>query len=51
MPDRIVDGVVIADSKGATAFNEPRVVPPIGCPNNMGLTLARLLIFTNVQLD
>ena len=51
MPDLIVDGLVIADPKVATAVDDIHLVQMIGYLNITGLKLARLLTFKNVNLD
>ena len=51
MPDFIVDGLVIADPKVATAVDDIHLAQMIGYLNITGLKLARLLTFKNVKLD
>ena len=51
IPDLIVDGLVIADPKVVTAFNDTHMAQMIGYLNITGLKLALLLNFKNSKLD
>ncbi len=51
IPDLIVDGLVIVDTKVVSAFNDSHVAQMIGYLNITGLSLALLLNFKNVKLD
>lgn len=51
IPDMIVDGLVIADPKVVTAFNESHVAQMTGYLAITGLELALLLNFKNARLE
>jgi GxxExxY protein len=51
VPDLIVDDLVIADPKVATAFNETHISQMIGYLNITDLKLAILLNFKHARLD
>jgi len=51
IPDLIVDDLVIADPKVATAFNDSHIAPMIGYLNITRLKLALLLNFKNARLE
>ena len=51
IPDLIVDDLVIADPKVATAFNDTHIAQMIGYLNITGLKLALLLNFKNARLE
>jgi GxxExxY protein len=51
IPDLIVDDVVIADPKVATAFNDTHIAQMIGYLNITGLKLALLLNFKYASLQ
>ena len=51
IPDLIVDDLVIADPKVATAFNDTHIAQMIGYLNITGLDVALLLNFKNAKLD
>jgi GxxExxY protein len=50
-PDLIVDDLVIADPKVATAFNDTHLAQMIGYLNVTGLRLALLLSFKKARLE
>jgi GxxExxY protein len=50
IPDLIVDGLVIADPKVATAFNDTHVAQMLGYLNITGLDIALLLNFKQAKL-
>jgi GxxExxY protein len=51
IPDLIVDDLVLADPKVATAFNDAHIAQMIGYLNITGLKLALLLNFKNATLQ
>jgi len=51
IPDLIVDGLVIADPKVVTAFNDTHLAQMIGYLNITQLRLALLLNFKSTKLD
>ena len=51
VPDLIVDGLVVADPKVVTAFNETRIAQMVGYLNITGLEVALLLNFKEAKLD
>ena len=51
IPDLIVDGSVVVDSKVVTAFSDTHISQMIGYLNITGLELALLLNFKNARLD
>ncbi|MGA2030861.1 MAG: GxxExxY protein [Thermoguttaceae bacterium] len=51
IPDLVVDGLVIADPKVVTAFNDSHIAQMIGCLAISGLQLALLLNFKNARLQ
>jgi GxxExxY protein len=51
IPDLIVDGLVIADPKVVSAFNETHLAQMLGYLSITGLKLALLLNFKNARLD
>jgi GxxExxY protein len=51
IPDLIVDDLVIADPKVATAFNDTHIAQMIGYLKITGLRLALLLNFKNARLE
>ena len=51
IPDLIVDDLVIADPKVATAFNDTHIAQMIGYLNITGLKLALLLNFKDARLQ
>ena len=51
VPDLIVDGKVIVDPKGITAFNETHLAQMLGYLNITGLNVAILLNFKNAKLE
>ena len=51
VPDLIVDGLVIADPKIASAFTDTHVAQMIGYLNITGLEVALLLNFKEAKLD
>ena len=51
LPDLIVDGLVIADPKVVTAFNDTHMAQMVGYLNITGLKLALLLNFKNSKLE
>lgn len=51
IPDLIVDGMVIADPKVVTTFNETHIAQMLGYLNITGLEVALLLNFKNAKLE
>ena len=51
IPDLIVDGLVIVDTKVVTAFNDSHVAQMLGYLNITRLELALLLNFKEARLD
>lgn len=51
VPDLIVDGVVIVDTKVVSAFSDTHIAQMLGYLNITGLRLAILLNFKNARLD
>ena len=51
VPDLIVDGVVIVDTKVVSAFSDTHVAQMLGYLNITGLRLAILLNFKNARLE
>ncbi|MEI8373348.1 MAG: GxxExxY protein [Planctomycetota bacterium] len=51
IPDLIVDGLVIADPKVVTAFNDTHMAQMLGYLNITSLKLALLLNFKNSRLE
>jgi GxxExxY protein len=51
VPDLIVDGVVIVDTKVVSAFNDNHVAQMLGYLTITGLNLALLLNFKNAKLQ
>ena len=51
IPDLIVDGVVIVDTKVVTAFNDTHIAQMLGYLNITGLEVALLLNFKEAKLN
>ncbi len=51
IPDLIVDGLVIADPKVVSAFNDSHIAQMLGYLNITGLEVALLLNFKEARLD